>query len=91
MNRCVREHPPATAPTTHADDGLLTSAPTLGVLPDALADAFTVCDRYHYSAIGPTDRTSSTSSPGTLDPAGEEGRSIVQTFGSIRPHANTAR
>jgi phospholipase C len=46
----------------------------------ALADAFTVCDRYHCSVIGPTDPNRLLSMSGTLDPAGKRGGPLLETL-----------
>jgi phospholipase C len=45
----------------------------------ALADAFTVCDRYHCSVIGPTDPNRLYSMSAWLDPAGTQGGPILST------------
>ena len=45
----------------------------------ALADAFTICDHYHCSAIGPTDPNRLYSMSATLDPAGTAGGPILST------------
>jgi phospholipase C len=45
----------------------------------ALADAFTICDHYHCSVIGPTDPNRLYSMSGTLDPAGTAGGPILST------------
>jgi phospholipase C len=45
----------------------------------ALADAFTICDHYHCSVIGPTDPNRLYSISGTLDPAGTAGGPILST------------
>jgi phospholipase C len=46
----------------------------------ALADAFTICDRYHGSVIGPTDPNRLLSMSGTLDPDGRAGGPLVETL-----------
>jgi phospholipase C len=48
----------------------------------ALADAFTICDAYHCSVIGPTDPNRLYSVSGTLDPAGKAGGPILSTSGT---------
>jgi phospholipase C len=48
----------------------------------ALADAFTVCDRYHCSVIGPTDPNRLYSMAASLDPAGTHGGPILSTSGT---------
>jgi phospholipase C len=45
----------------------------------ALADAFTICDRYHCSVIGPTDPNRLMSMSGSIDPAGTHGGPLVET------------
>jgi phospholipase C len=45
----------------------------------ALADAFTVCDHYHCSVIGPTDPNRLYSMSAWLDPAGTQGGPILST------------
>jgi phospholipase C len=46
----------------------------------ALADAFTICDNYHCSVIGPTDPNRLYSMSATIDPAGKHGGPLVQTL-----------
>jgi len=46
----------------------------------ALADAFTICDRYHCSVIGPTDPNRLISMSGTIDPAGTHGGPLLETL-----------
>ena len=41
----------------------------------ALADAFTICDAYHCSVLGPTDPNRVVALSGTIDPAGAAARS----------------
>jgi len=50
----------------------------------ALADAFTLCDGYHCSVIGPTDPNQLYLVSGTLDPAGKHGGPLLETLGSTR-------
>jgi phospholipase C len=45
----------------------------------ALADAFTICDNYHCSVIGPTDPNRLMSMTATIDPAGNAGGPLIQT------------
>jgi phospholipase C len=45
----------------------------------ALADAFTICDGYHCSVIGPTDPNRLYSISATLDPSGANGGPILST------------
>jgi phospholipase C len=47
----------------------------------ALADAFTLCDNYHCSVIGPSDPNHLMSISGTIDPNGTGGGPVVETFG----------
>ncbi|HZT64916.1 MAG TPA: alkaline phosphatase family protein [Acidimicrobiales bacterium] len=51
----------------------------------ALADAFTVCDHYHCSVLGPTDPNRLYSMSGMIDPAGQYGGPLVETLTSTRP------
>jgi phospholipase C len=48
----------------------------------ALADAFTVCDRYHCSVLGPTDPNRLYTMAASLDPAGTHGGPILSTSGT---------
>jgi phospholipase C len=48
----------------------------------ALADAFTICDQYFCSVIGPTDPNRLYSMSATLDPAGTNGGPILSTSSS---------
>ncbi|HET8976913.1 MAG TPA: alkaline phosphatase family protein [Solirubrobacteraceae bacterium] len=50
----------------------------------ALADAFTICDGYHCSVIGPTDPNRIMSMSATLDPSGAKGGPLVQTLVATR-------
>jgi phospholipase C len=47
----------------------------------ALAEAFTICDGYHCSALGPTDPNRLYSMSGTIDPDGANGGPLVETLG----------
>jgi phospholipase C len=47
----------------------------------ALADAFTVCDAYFSSVLGPTDSNRLMALSATIDPAGTAGGPVVETFG----------
>src|SRR5439155_921156 len=51
----------------------------------ALADAFTLCDRFHSSVIGPTDPNRLYSMTGTLDPEGKNGGPLLETLFTNRP------
>ncbi len=46
----------------------------------ALADAFTVCDGYHCSVLGPTDPNRLMLMSGSIDPEGVAGGPVVETF-----------
>jgi phospholipase C len=46
----------------------------------ALADAFTVCDGYFSSVLGPTDPNRLMGMSATIDPAGTAGGPVVETF-----------
>jgi phospholipase C len=46
----------------------------------ALADAFTVCDGYHSSVLGPTDPNRLMAMSASIDPAGMAGGPVVETF-----------
>jgi phospholipase C len=47
----------------------------------ALADAFTICDAYHCSVLGPSDPNHLMSISATIDPGGTGGGPVVETFG----------
>jgi phospholipase C len=46
----------------------------------ALADAFTICDHYYCSVLGPTDPNRVMSISASIDPAGTGGGPVVQTL-----------
>ncbi|MDQ1361565.1 MAG: phospholipase [Acidimicrobiaceae bacterium] len=46
----------------------------------ALADAFTVCDAYHCSVLGPTDPNRLMAMSATIDPEGTAGGPVLVTF-----------
>ena len=46
----------------------------------ALADAFTICDHYHCSVIGPTDPNRMYTMSATIDPDGNDGGPSLQTL-----------
>jgi phospholipase C len=46
----------------------------------ALADAFTICDNYHCSVIGPTDPNRLMSMSASIDPSGKHGGPLMQTL-----------
>ena len=50
----------------------------------ALADAYTICDGYHCSVIGPTDPNRLMSMSATMDPAGKHGGPLVETLVATR-------
>jgi phospholipase C len=50
----------------------------------ALADAFTICDGYHCSVLGPTDPNRLYSMSATIDPDGTAGGPLLQTLGILR-------
>jgi phospholipase C len=45
----------------------------------ALADAFTLCDAYHCSILGPTHPNRLMANSGTIDPAGKQGGPVTDT------------
>ncbi len=49
----------------------------------ALADAFTICDNYHCSVMGPTHPNRLMALSGTIDPAGRRGGPVVTTNESV--------
>src|SRR6202035_4556326 len=49
----------------------------------ALADAFTICDAYHCSVLGPTDPNRVMALSGTIDPAGTRGGPVLVTRGLV--------
>ncbi len=79
MNRFVAEH--------LKDDGPGAGPLTMGYYRREdipfyyrLADAFTLCDGYHCSVMGPTDPNRLYSMSATLDPAGHKGGPLLQTL-----------
>ncbi len=64
-----------------ADGGVTMGYYTRADLPYyyALADAFTICDAYHCSVMGPTDPNRLFSISGTNDPAGVAGGPVLNT------------
>jgi phospholipase C len=50
----------------------------------SLADAFTICDGYHCSVIGPTDPNRLMSMSATVDPAGAKGGPLLETLVATR-------
>jgi phospholipase C len=55
----------------------------------ALADAFTVCDAYFSSVMGPTDPNRVMSVSATIDPDGRVGGPVVETYFDRIPHYGT--
>ena len=51
----------------------------------AVADAFTICDNYFCSVMGPTDPNRLYSMAASIDPEGKNGGPLVQTLGTNRP------
>jgi phospholipase C len=51
----------------------------------ALADAFTICDAYHCSVLGPTDPNRVMALSGTIDPDGTGGGPVLVTQTTGRP------
>jgi phospholipase C len=75
-----------------AADGLKNFATTMGYftradLPfyHALADAFTICDAYHCSVLGPTDPNRVMALSASIDPAGSGGGPVLVTQTTGRP------
>ena len=50
----------------------------------ALADAFTICDNYHCSVLGPTDPNRCYTMSASIDPDGKNGGPSTSTLGSTR-------
>jgi phospholipase C len=55
----------------------------------ALADAFTICDGYHCSVLGPTDPNRLMSLSASIDPNGTGGGPVVETFSDPIAEYNT--
>jgi phospholipase C len=53
----------------------------------SLAQAFTICDGYHCSVIGPTDPNRIMSMSATLDPSGAKGGPLVETLNGLPRNA----
>ncbi|MFI5036196.1 MAG: phospholipase C [Acidimicrobiales bacterium] len=80
MDAFVSTH--TTAPNDGANTGLLTMGYyTRADLPYhyALADAFTICDHYFSSVMGPTDPNRLMAISGTIDPGGTRGGPVLTT------------
>ncbi len=82
---------------TCAPTAIKNFAPTMGYfqrsdLPFyyALADAFTICDGYFCSVLGPTDPNRVMALSGTIDPAGTGGGPVLVTQTTGRAAASTA-
>ena len=57
----------------------------------ALADAFTVCDRYHCSMMGPTSPNRIYWETGMIDPHGERGGPMLSNEVTVRTLARLCR
>jgi phospholipase C len=75
-----------------AGDGVKNFVTTMGYftrddLPfyHSLADAFTICDAYHCSVLGPTDPNRVMALSATIDPSGEHGGPVLETQTAGRP------
>jgi phospholipase C len=83
MDSFVRVH---TSPANEGpEQGILTMGYyTRADLPFyyALADAFTICDGYHCSVLGPTDPNRMMQISGTIDPGGHGGGPVLTTNSS---------
>ncbi len=74
--------------STHvAADGLAAGPATMGYYEQedvpyyrGLAEAFTLCDGYHCSVLGPTDPNRLYSLSGTIDPDGKAGGPLLETL-----------
>ena len=87
MNDWVKVH----EATTNGGDGPANGVETMGYYTRSqlgfyysLADAFTICDGYHCSVIGPTDPNRLMSMSASLDPAGAKGGPLVETLVGTR-------
>jgi phospholipase C len=78
--------------TSHiASDGVSNGPVTMGYFTRqdlafyyALADAFTICDAYHCSVLGPTDPNRVMSVSATINPSGDAGGPVLETYTSDR-------
>jgi phospholipase C len=78
--------------STHlAEDGTQNGILTMGYFNStdlafyyALANAFTICDHYFCSVLGPTDPNRLMWMSGTIDPAGVAGGPVVETYTTDR-------
>ncbi len=57
----------------------------------ALADAFTICDDYYCSVLGPTDPNRLMSVSANIDPAGTSGGPVVETYTDRQAYYGTLR
>ena len=87
MNDWVKVH----ESSTNGGDGPAAGIETMGYYTRSelsfyysLADAFTICDGYHCSVIGPTDPNRLMSMSASLDPAGAKGGPLVETLVATR-------
>ncbi|MCU1362660.1 MAG: Phospholipase [Acidimicrobiaceae bacterium] len=55
----------------------------------ALADAFTICDHYFCSVLGPTDPNRVMSISASIDPAGVAGGPVLETYSNRAQHYGT--
>ena len=88
MNNFLRTHLAVDGTKTGIPNGILTMGYfSRDDLPFyyALADAFTVCDAYHCSVLGPTDPNRCMSMSAWIDPAGTNGGPILETYVQTRP------
>lgn len=78
--------------TSHiASDGVSNGPVTMGYFTRqdlafyyTLADAFTICDAYHCSVLGPTDPNRVMSVSATINPSGDAGGPVLETYTSDR-------
>src|SRR5579862_8327089 len=83
MDRFVKVHEAADQPGVGPQTMGYYSRADLGFYY-ALADAFTICDGYHCSVIGPTDPNRLMSMSASIDPHGRHGGPLVRTLVSTR-------
>ena len=57
----------------------------------ALADAFTLCDGYHCSVLGPTDPNQLYLASAWIGQDGEKGGPVLETYGADRARRSSAR
>ena len=79
MNRFVAVHEAVDTPAVGIETMGYYTRRDLGFYY-ALADAFTICDGYHCSVLGPTDPNRLMSLSATLDPSGGKGGPLVETL-----------